>query len=131
MVAPPPTAALTAFFAPRGDDVAAAWLFGSRARGEERPDSDLDVAVLLAQDPPDGLDGLRFDLAEALSAALPGQSIDLLVLNRAPVDLVHRVLRDGILLSEADPTRRVAFVVRKRNEYWDLLPYLREYRRGA
>ena len=27
--------------------VVAAWLFGSRARGEERPASDLDVAVLL------------------------------------------------------------------------------------
>jgi predicted nucleotidyltransferase len=31
--------------------VVAAWVFGSRARGEERPASDLDVAVLLGPGP--------------------------------------------------------------------------------
>jgi predicted nucleotidyltransferase len=30
-----------------GDELAAVYLFGSRARGEHRPDSDLDLAVVL------------------------------------------------------------------------------------
>jgi len=51
------------------------------------------------------------------------------VLNRAPVDLVHRVLRDGILLLDRDPSGRIRFEVRARNEYFDLLPHLRRYRR--
>ncbi len=55
----------------------------------------------------------------------------MVVLNRAPADLVHRILRDGILLVENDAAARVAFEVNKRNEYFDLLPNLREYRNAS
>jgi hypothetical protein len=42
------------------------------------------------------------------------------------------VLRDGQLLIERDRRARSAFEVARRNEYFDLLPYLRQYRqRGA
>jgi uncharacterized protein len=51
------------------------------------------------------------------------------VLNEAPADLVHRVLRDGQLIFEADRSARIRFEVRRRNEYFDLLPILTEYRR--
>lgn len=54
-----------------------------------------------------------------------------MVLNRAPVDLIHRVLRDGMLLHDRDPTARIRFEVKARNEYFDLLPYLRQYRRST
>ena len=33
-------------FAARNDDAAAVYLFGSVARGEDRPDSDVDVAAI-------------------------------------------------------------------------------------
>jgi hypothetical protein len=107
-----------------------AYLFGSAARGEERPDSDLDLAVLFRDDPPRTLAGLHLDLADRLSGVLDGRRIDLVVLNRAPVDLVHRVLRDGVLLLERDRSARIRFEVRARNEYFDLLPHLERYRRG-
>jgi hypothetical protein len=45
------------------------------------------------------------------------------------VDLVHRVLRDGVLLLERDRSARIRFEVRARNDYFDLLPHLRRYRR--
>jgi len=51
------------------------------------------------------------------------------VLNDAPADLVHRVLRDGVLVLETDRSARIRFEVAKRNEYFDLLPILRRYRR--
>jgi hypothetical protein len=51
------------------------------------------------------------------------------VLNYAPVDLIVRVLRDGKLLVDRDRSRRIQFEVRSRNEFWDLEPYLRLYRR--
>ena len=57
--------------------------------------------------------------------------VDLVVLERAPPDLVHRVLRDGRLLYDDDPSLRVRFEVRARREYFDVLPYLREYRRAG
>ncbi|HEY0782437.1 MAG TPA: nucleotidyltransferase domain-containing protein [Thermoanaerobaculia bacterium] len=108
--------------------LAAAYLFGSVARGEGRAGSDLDVGVLYSSEPPATLDGLGFDLQGDLEAAV-GRAVDLVVLNRAPIDLVMRVLRDGVILLDRDRSRRIRFEVRSRNEYWDLEPYLRLYRR--
>jgi predicted nucleotidyltransferase len=122
---------LELFFEGRqADEFACAYLFGSFARGSERSNSDVDVAVLLAEAPHTPAGAFRLDLADELEVAL-GRPVDLVVLNRAPVDLIHRVLRDGILVSENDRATRIRFEVRARNEYFDLLPYLREYRRTA
>jgi predicted nucleotidyltransferase len=121
---------LSAFFAAKAEaeGLAAAYLFGSVARGTARPDSDLDVGVLFSNDPPVGLDGLAFHLEAELEQLLR-QPVQIVVLNRAPVDLSQRVLRDGKLLLDHDHARRVRFEVRTRQEFWDLEPYLREYRR--
>jgi predicted nucleotidyltransferase len=110
--------------------VVCAYLYGSRARGSARPDSDVDIAVLFETDPPATFEGLPLDLEGDLENAI-GLPVQLLVLNGAPADLVHRVLRDGVLLLERDPSARIRFEVRRRNEYFDLLPVLREYRRHA
>ena len=116
-------------FKGREQGVASVYLFGSVARGESRPGSDLDVAVLLEPAPERGAyESLRLDLRAELESRL-GQEIDFVVLNHAPPDLVHRVLRDSVLVIEPDPSARVRFEVRARNEYWDLKPYLDEYRR--
>lgn len=113
---------------PRG--IAAAYLYGSVARGTARADSDVDVAVLFERDPPHTLEGLHADLGHALEEAL-GARVDLAVLNHAPADLTHRVLRDGILVCDANRSARIRFEVRARNEYFDLEPHLRRYRRAG
>lgn len=123
-------ARLEAYFRDNPSGSVAAYLFGSVARGVARQDSDADVAVLLERDPPPVLEGLHTDLADALEELL-GRRVDLVILNRAPADLVHRVLRDGILVYDADPSARIRFEVRSRNEYFDLEPYLRQYRRAG
>jgi hypothetical protein len=86
------------------------------------------VGVLFREDPPQTLAGYRFDLETELELLLrlPAQ---LVVLNRAPSDLVFRVLRDGKLLVNHDPSRRVGFEVRTLKEYWDMEPQRRLYRR--
>jgi predicted nucleotidyltransferase len=112
------------------EGVVCAWLFGSTARGETHAGSDVDVAVLLAQDPPSTLAGSGVALADTLEGAL-GAPVDVVLLNRAPVDLTHRVLRDGVLVFDADPARRIAFEVRARSLYFDLKPILDQYRRKA
>ena len=121
-------AAVESYFRERPDGFAAVYVFGSVGRGQARPDSDVDVAVLLTEDPPQTLDGSRGDVAEALER-VSGRAVDLVVLNRAPADLVHRVLRAGRLVLETDRAARVAFEVRRRREYFDLLPILDDYRR--
>ncbi|AGA31747.1 DNA polymerase, beta domain protein region [Thioalkalivibrio nitratireducens DSM 14787] len=100
------------------------------ARGDATASSDIDLAVLFEQPTADTLRGplagLRLDLEDAL-----GRPVDLVAIENAPPDLIHRVLRDGILLVDRNPNRRIAFEVRARNDYFDLLPYLHEYRRAG
>jgi predicted nucleotidyltransferase len=118
---------LRRFFDGRREDIAAVYLFGSLARGTAGPSSDADIALLLVNDPPRTLDGLLLDLEADLAVEL-GIPTQVVTLNRAPPDLVHRVLRDGILVVERDRSARVGFEVRARNEYFDLKPILDRYR---
>ena len=117
------------YFSRNVDGVAAVYLFGSQATGKARPDSDVDLGVLFTKAPERTLAGLNLDLAGELELAVM-RPVDLVVLNHAPVDLIHRVLRDGILVAEMDKSARIAFEVKARNEYFDLLPYLEQYRRA-
>ena len=72
----------------------AAWLFGSRVRGDARPDSDTDLAVLLDAPPP-----LRQWRALMDAAALAtGTDVHLVDLRRASVDLQAEVGVEGVRL---------------------------------
>ncbi len=99
------TAAPVAF---EGSGVVFAYLFGSRATGRARPDSDVDVAVYL--DPPP-----RDPLAEALALAARLEDasgvggIEVVVMNDAPLPLLGRILRERIVLYSRDEPARVAF----------------------
>jgi len=110
------------------DRLVAAYLFGSVARGTDSSSSDIDVGLLLRTAPSGELNDLRFNLEGNLERAL-GQRTQVVILNNAPPDLVHRVLRDGRLLLDRDRAARIRFEVRARNEYFDLLPILNRYRR--
>ena len=121
--------ALVDFFAADASSLAAVYLFGSFARGSAGPRSDVDVAVLYLREPPPTLAGLPLGVEASLEARL-GRPVQVIALNTAPPDLVHRVLRDGRLLLDLDRSARIRFEVRSRNEYFDLEPVRRCYRRG-
>ncbi len=108
--------------------MSAAYLFGSVARGTDTAKSDVDIAILYRVDPPSTLDSLALR-REGGSKGGAGNARSSSSLNRAPVDLVHRVLRDGQILLDRDRGARIRFEVKARNEYFDLLPILRRYRR--
>lgn len=110
-------------------DVAAVYLFGSVARGTAGPRSDVDVGVIYRIAPESRLLAEPF-LDEANLAEQLERAVQIIVMNRASADLVHRVLRDGILVLDQHPSQRIAFEVRARNAYFDLLPTLRRYREG-
>jgi predicted nucleotidyltransferase len=122
-----PADRLKSFFEddPRG--ALAVYVFGSVARGDDAATSDVDVAVLFESPPPPQLLGSALTLEGDLERLL-ARPVDLVVLNSASADLVHRVLRDGVLVLDRDRTRRVRFEVARRNEYFDLEPIRRQYR---
>lgn len=107
--------------------VVTAYLFGSMARGDGSAESDVDVAILLDHQPRPSLKSMPLDL-EARLERLLGRPVQIVVLNRASPDLVHRVLRDGQILVDRDRPRRLRFEVQARNECFDIAPVLRRYR---
>jgi uncharacterized protein len=118
------------YFSTQPGGLIAAYVFGSVARRTSGPSSDVDVAILFPSPPTSTLDGLSLDTAAELEQRL-GRPVQVVVLNAAPVDLVHRVLRDGILVCESNRAARVDFEVAARRTYLDLLPVLRRYRQAA
>jgi len=104
--------------------VLVAILFGSAARGELRPDSDVDLAVASA-DVLTPQDKLR--LIERLAQAC-GRPVDLVDLWRAPPLLLRQILTAGCVLLKRDsqPTKRIyaELICRIIYQQTDFVPYL-------
>ncbi|NPV53845.1 MAG: nucleotidyltransferase domain-containing protein [Firmicutes bacterium] len=112
-------AKLEAFFADRAE-VIFAYLFGSQARAQAGPLSDIDIAVFLNDTvEPAHYTRYRLELWGALSALLHRNDIDIVVLNRAPVLLRHRVLRDGKLILCRNEGARINFTIETGRRFWD------------
>lgn len=104
-------------------DVVAAYVFGSAATGRTRPESDVDIAVLLgARLPPRRAFALRLRLITDLGSALGRPDVDLVILNDASPLLAHRVLSTGRLVFERSASARVRFQVRTASRYADAVP---------
>lgn len=107
-------------------EVVAAYLFGSTATGVEEP-GDVDLAVLFASavDLRTVLD-LQVELERR--AAVP---VDLHDFDQLPVDLQFRIVREGVVLLDRDPARRVRREIRVLNDFNDFKPYLDRLRSAA
>lgn len=84
-----------------------AFVYGSRAQGTPRPDSDLDVAAWWGGEAP-----------APWEVSLP-PGVDLLVLDEAPLELAGRVALHGVLLFDDDPPARVRWQAQTRAIYLD------------
>jgi len=81
------------------DGLSALWLFGSLARGEATPISDVDLAYLADQDlAGEALERFENRLYRAISSTLATDEISLINMRRAPAFLRWRVLAEGVLL---------------------------------
>lgn len=101
--------------------VPVAWLFGSRADGSARPESDADVAVL----PADDAGWLVGQQVASDLQVLWGVPVDVVDLRTASLELRARVVQTGRLIHSADEPLRVGFTVDTRSRWFDFAPFQR------
>lgn len=99
-------------------DAWAIYVYGSFARGDSGPGSDLDLAVLLprGQKIPDRLSLM------ATVAAQVGCDVDIVNLREAGLDLIHELLRDGQTLHIRCPDEVLGWEAERMSEYAEFNP---------
>ncbi|MFQ5605983.1 MAG: nucleotidyltransferase domain-containing protein [bacterium] len=89
---------------------------------------DLDVAVYVEDDTLEAnMHSFQYDLtlASQIDLALPGITIDLRLLNTAPLNFRYRVVNIGRLLLSKDERKHIAFVAKTRDFFFDFEPHRR------
>ena len=94
-----------------------AYLFGGLAGGKVKPLSDVDVAVYLNN--MENLPQYKLDLFDRLTDALGTCEIDLVILNKASISLVGRILANRQVLVDKEPSRRHAYESIALREFFD------------
>ncbi|MCF8009851.1 MAG: nucleotidyltransferase domain-containing protein [Clostridiales bacterium] len=111
----------------RSKSIELAVLFGSRALGQARQDSDWDIAFLLKKDclPRSGIEvnRLKRELIKDLSAFLETSKIDLVLLNHVSPLLRFQVARTGCPVYQEYPGRFADFasLALRQNEDYKLI----------
>ena len=115
----------------REPDVVAAYLFGSHARGDAGPLSDVDLAVWLddGQGPSHRM-RRQLALTTRVASLLGTDEAELVVLNGAPPLLAQRVIRDGERLAERSVQERVRLETDAVIRYLDTIPLRQELGRS-
>jgi len=77
-------------------DIALVYLFGSQVSGRTGPLSDVDIAVLLSPKfPPQKYAEKQIDLINKVMSRLKTNQVDVVLLNRAPLNFQNNVVREG------------------------------------
>lgn len=96
-----------------------AYVFGSRAVGEDGPLSDYDFAVYFDLRDTIMMSDVRFQLLDKLGRELKTDKIDLVILNMTESpELKYNIIKDGKIIYEEEPYK-VLFEPRVLNEFFD------------
>jgi len=116
--------------------VALAYLFGSQAEGAAGPSSDIDVGVVFSD--PAALAGDTSETYNRLYNVFSDvfdmenfRNMDIVFLERAPLELRFDAITHGIPLFEASSDVRLDFEERTAALYRDFQPLLREFNRAV
>jgi predicted nucleotidyltransferase len=119
---------LKAYFSTRSQFVLA-YVFGSQAQGRAHRRSDLDVAVLLADEPADEeCTEQRLEVIGDLMRLLATNEVDVLILNQSPLVMRYQVIRKGALIYYRQRQEAINFRVETLNLYFDFKPILDHHR---
>ncbi|MDI6891767.1 MAG: nucleotidyltransferase domain-containing protein [Actinomycetota bacterium] len=109
-------------------DIIAVYIFGSYASNNIGPLSDVDIAVLLdRQFPKDKYFDKQLDLIGEIAHILQTDEVDVVILNRAPVDFQYSIIRKSKLLLKRDEPQRVNFETKVTDKYLDTQRIRDEY----
>jgi len=100
------------------------YLFGSYALGYANRLSDLDIAFLPKEE--FNLDKTLNLLAE-LQTIFQEEAIDLVDLSKAPLTLIHRVLKEGRCLYACNLRKKIEFESKNETLYYDTAPLRKDY----
>ena len=108
--------------AERDPDVLAVILFGSQARGDAGPGSDVDVCLVLDVDAPAGLtmSHKRLDYSA-------GRDLDVKIFQQLPLYIRSRILKEGRVLFVRDEDRLYDLAIRTARAFEDFRPYYQRY----
>ena len=99
-------------------EIIAAHLFGSRASGEGKKASDVDIALLLDDREASNFPYLEFKVT--LERVL-NKNVDLIILNQAGEILKHQIRKYGKIIYESNPKMRKQWEILSRKLYQDFL----------
>jgi uncharacterized protein len=102
-------------------DVLGVILFGSRARGDAAPGSDVDVCVVL-ESRVTGIEASRKRLDY-----LAGRELDVKIFQQLPLYIRSRVLKEGRVLFVRDEDRLYDLAFQTARAFEDFRPYYRRY----
>lgn len=103
--------------------LAALWLYGSRARGDNHNNSDYDLAVVFTTWEKEPLERrlrpelLAIDWHSELS--LPENTLSIVDIATAPIPLAWNIIKEGILLLDIEPASRMCHEARIMSR-WEL-----------
>jgi predicted nucleotidyltransferase len=104
-------------------EVLAGYIFGSVVSGRARPNSDIDIGVLIDEKVNrENPLKYRLDLMADLGSALKRIDVDVVLMNEAPSPLAQNIIVKGKLVFERSRSARVAFQVKTLNVFLDTEP---------
>lgn len=107
-------------------NIVLAYLFGSQVQGNVGRLSDVDIAFLL--DKSDEPKTVHRELHSSVASAISRERIDLVFLDKVPLELAFAIIADGELIYERDAFERVEYEAKIMSLYCDYLPVLRGHR---
>jgi predicted nucleotidyltransferase len=113
----------------KDEEVLFAYLYGSYAYGIVPPGSDIDVAVYLKPSDMKALIKKEQELTSILVRKIHNDRVDLRILNGSPFLLQYSVIKEGIPFFVRVAHERVDFETRVMERFFELKPYLDEYKR--
>ncbi|MGD0822301.1 MAG: nucleotidyltransferase domain-containing protein [Desulfomonilia bacterium] len=113
------------------DSIDALYLFGSAAKKNLKPLSDIDIAVLISDElNKDEIESIKLALIGLIAGTLSTEEFDLVILNDAPIRFSYIILKDGDLVFVKNESHLIEFREKVVKYYLDFSYYLKKFNKA-